>query len=79
MKLPGHIEVYMRLYKEGNAAAKELHELILSYGVKSVTEVKNNKIDGEYVSINGRGLKTNPTYFVGVHLGTGKEVVEIVA
>ncbi|QIQ61926.1 hypothetical protein bering_60 [Salmonella phage bering] len=43
MKLPGHIEVYMRLYKEGNAAAKELHELILSYGVKSVTGVKNKK------------------------------------
>lgn len=79
MKLPGYIEIYVRLDKEGDTKAKELTQMIVKYGVDKVDEVENKKIKGEYVKIKGRGLRTNPTYFVGVHLDTGKEVVEMVA
>lgn len=79
MKLPGYIETYVRLNNEGDMKAKELTHMILKYGVDTVSEVETKKVKGEYVKIKGRGLRTNPTYFVGVHLDTGKEVVEVVA
>lgn len=79
MKLPGYVEIYVRLDKDGNLKAKELTHMIIKYGVDTVVEVENEQVKGEYVKIKGCGLRTNPTYFVGVHLDTGKEVVEMVA
>ena len=78
-KLPGYIEVYLRKYDEKDPAAVKLQELILSHGVKSVVNVENKAVKGEYLYLNQRGLSVPPVYFVGVHLDTGKEVVEVVA
>lgn len=79
MKLPGYLEVYVRLNNEGHEGAKALTDLILKYGVKEVTPVETDGVKGEYVVCHQRGLSVPPVYFVGVHLDTGKEVVEVVA
>lgn len=79
MELPGYISIYVRLSQEGDASAKELTEKILKYGVRDVKEVKNDRLEGEYVFLNSHGLKLNPlhfVYFVGKRLDTGLEVVE---
>lgn len=79
MKLPGYIEVYLELFNKKDPEAMKLQETILKYGVKEVKEVDNDTVKGEYLTFNTRGLSVPPVYFVGIHLKTGKKVVEVVA
>lgn len=75
----GYIEVYIKLLDAKDPEAMKLNDLILKFGVMEVTPVENDKVKGEYLKFYPRGSTVPPVYFVGIHLDSNKEVVEMVA